>query len=61
MSATTVHADRPRQRGDGLRALLYLAPGMSGFVLFIVLPLLASLVISFYSWSLTSDPEAVGR
>ena len=60
MSATTVHADRPRQRGDGLRALLYLAPGMSGFVLFIVLPLLASLVISFYSWSLTSDPEAVG-
>ena len=40
------------RRGDGLRALVYLSPGMMGFLLFIVLPLIASLVISFYDWSI---------
>ena len=39
------------RRGDGLRALVYLSPGMTGFLLFIVLPLIASLAISFFDWS----------
>ena len=37
-----------KRRSDLIPALGYLAPGMSGFLLFIVAPLLASLVISLY-------------
>ncbi|CAM2809808.1 carbohydrate ABC transporter permease [Actinomyces slackii] len=59
MSAAT-GAPAPRRRHEGLRTLCYLAPGMSGFALFIALPLAASLVISFYSWSLAGEPTAVG-
>ena len=47
-------------RGDGLRALVYLAPGMTGFLLFIILPLIASLVISFFDWSLFGGGRFVG-
>ena len=48
------------KRGDGVRALVYLAPGMTGFLLFIVLPLIASLVISFFDWSLFGGGRFVG-
>ena len=48
------------RRGDGLRALVYLSPGMAGFVLFIVLPLIASLVISFFDWSIFGGGRFVG-
>ena len=48
------------RRGDGLRALIYLTPGMTGFLLFIVLPLIASLVISFFEWSLYGGGRFVG-
>lgn len=46
--------------GDGLKAAIYLAPGMLGFLFFIVIPLIASLVISFFSWSLHGGAEFVG-
>ena len=48
------------RRGDGLRALVYLSPGMMGFLLFIVLPLIASLVISFYDWSIFGGGRFIG-
>ena len=48
------------RRGDGLRALIYLTPGMTGFLLFIVLPLIASLVIAFFEWSLYGGGRFVG-
>ena len=48
------------KRGDGVRALVYLAPGMTGFLLFIVLPLIASLAISFFDWSLFGGGRFVG-
>ena len=48
------------RRGDGVRALIYLAPGMTGFLLFIVLPLIASLVISFFDWSLFGGGRFIG-
>lgn len=50
----------PANRHQGLKAILYLSPGMLGFLFFIVLPLLASLVISFFNWSLYGSPEFVG-
>jgi len=48
------------RRGDGLRALVYLSPGMTGFLLFIVLPLIASLVISFFDWSIFGGGRFIG-
>lgn len=51
---------RGRGRGSGWPAALYLGPGMLGFAIFIVVPLLASLVISFFDWPLFGTPEFVG-
>jgi multiple sugar transport system permease protein len=52
--------ERSRGRGQGRLAALYLAPGMLGFLLFIIIPLVASLAISFYKWPLFGEPEFVG-
>lgn len=43
-----------------LLALLHLTPGMAGFFIFIVVPLIASLVISLYNWPLYGEREFVG-
>ena len=43
-----------------LRIFAYLAPGMTGFLIFIVIPLIASLSISLFSWSLLGTSEFVG-
>ena len=45
--------------GDGRLALKYLAPGMTGFVIFIAVPLLASLAISLFRWPLFGAPQFV--
>lgn len=50
----------PGRRRGGALAALYLSPGMLGFAVFIVVPLLVSLVISFYDWPLFGTPEFVG-
>ena len=55
---TNISADT--RTGDGLKAAIYLGPGMLGFLFFIVIPLIASLVISFFSWSLHGGAEFVG-
>lgn len=49
-----------KHRSDGLAATAFLAPGMLGFVGFIVLPLLGSLFISLFSWPLFGTPRFVG-
>ncbi|WP_233120756.1 carbohydrate ABC transporter permease [Tessaracoccus sp. ZS01] len=43
-----------------LLAFLHLTPGMAGFFIFIVVPLIASLVISLYNWPLYGEREFVG-
>lgn len=53
-------ATRSGRWGDPARAAIYLAPGMLGFVCFIIVPLVASLVISFFSWSLFGGATFVG-
>lgn len=45
---------------DGRLAMGYLAPGMTGFVIFIVVPLAASVVISLFDWPLFGTPEFIG-
>ncbi|MFE4948975.1 carbohydrate ABC transporter permease [Leifsonia sp. NPDC056665] len=58
------HPSPPRgpkkRKGDGLTALAYLWPGLAGFTFFIVVPLLGSLVISFFEWPLFGTPTFVG-
>ncbi|MBB6333517.1 multiple sugar transport system permease protein [Schaalia hyovaginalis] len=52
---------RPRRRhGDGLKAAVYLAPGMLGFLCFIIVPLIASAIISLFDWSLFGGADFVG-
>ncbi|GAA1246396.1 sugar ABC transporter permease [Pseudonocardia aurantiaca] len=53
-------ASRPRRRGDGRAAALFLAPGLLGFTAFIVVPLVGSAVISLFNWPLFGTPEFVG-
>jgi multiple sugar transport system permease protein len=49
-----------RRRGDGLVALAYLWPGLAGFLCFIVVPLVGSLVISMFEWPLFGAPTFIG-
>jgi multiple sugar transport system permease protein len=49
-----------KKKGDGLTALAYLAPGFTGFVFFIVVPLIGSLVISLFEWPLFGSPTFIG-
>jgi len=51
---------RRRRRDDRGAAWVFLAPGMLGFGLFIVLPLVGSLVISFFQWPLFGTPRFIG-
>ncbi|WP_169193898.1 sugar ABC transporter permease [Devosia sp. MC1541] len=41
-------------------ALFFLLPGLIGMILFLVLPILASVVLSFTNWKLLGTPEFVG-
>ena len=58
-TVTEDHRSHERLR-DRLRIFAYLAPGMTGFLIFIVVPLIASLTISLFSWSLLGTSEFVG-
>ncbi len=45
-----------RRRTDGRAAAFFLLPSISGFLLFTVVPVIASLVLSFYEWPLIGKP-----
>ena len=49
-----------RKRGDGLAAFGFLFPNIAGFSVFTLIPLAASLVMSFYHWSLIGEIEFAG-
>src|SRR5947208_1801990 len=51
---------RSRRRGDGPAALGFLSPNLAGFLVFTILPIVASLVLSFYEWPLIGVPEFTG-
>lgn len=50
----------PASGGDGRLALRYLAPGKTGLLIFIAVPLVMSLVISFFRWPLYGTPDFLG-
>src|SRR5947209_13373188 len=51
---------RRRKWRDIVGAYLFLTPNMLGFLVFILFPLIASFVISFFDWSLLTPPTFLG-
>ncbi len=49
-----------RRRQDARAAIWFLLPSLSGLVLFLVVPLVASFVLSFTNWQLLAPPRFVG-
>lgn len=64
MSRRKAAGDNPRrpsfQRTETRTAYMFLAPNIIGFLLFSLLPVGATLVISLLNWDLIRDPEFVG-
>ncbi len=48
---------RPDQQWE---AYLFLLPSFAGFLVFVAIPVLASLLLSFFDWNLLSPPSFVG-
>jgi len=48
---------RADQQSEGY---LFLLPSLIGFILFVILPIIASLILSFYKWDLLTPAEFVG-
>jgi multiple sugar transport system permease protein len=65
-TAVPVHdVVQPRRRNrtktvDAITASVFLAPGMIAFLLFVIVPAIGGLALSFFSWDLFSDPVFVG-
>src|SRR3979411_3332023 len=45
---------------EELLAYLFILPSLLGFIIFLVVPMFASLGLSFYDWELLSPPAFVG-
>lgn len=48
------------RREDLIAVAIFLAPNLLGFLIFIGIPTIASLIISLYDWSLVGEPSFVG-
>ncbi|MEU6183449.1 carbohydrate ABC transporter permease [Streptomyces coeruleorubidus] len=58
----TKHAPRPsaRDRGTRLLATLFLAPTIVGIVVFTVVPIVGSVVLSLFHWNVIDSPRFAG-
>ena len=54
------HRVSPLKRSERRWALFFLFPSLAGFLAFTLLPVAASLVLSFVKWNLISTPEFIG-
>jgi multiple sugar transport system permease protein len=61
-SVTAVGAPltRRRQHSDGRVAFLFLLPNVAGFLLFILVPILATFGLSLFNWPLIRPPTFIG-
>ena len=48
------------RRREFVAALLFMAPNLIGFIVFVAGPMVASLVISFFEWTMVGDPSFTG-
>lgn len=55
-----VAAPKPRISRETLVAWVFISPWVIGFVVFLLGPLIASLVLSFYRWDLIGSPRFIG-
>src|SRR3981189_1636959 len=56
-------ARRPRfslAQQEELLAYLFILPSLLGFIIFLVVPMIASLGISFYDWEVVTPPQFAG-
>ncbi len=60
MREAIVTVKKKRRSGDGLTAFFFLLPNIVGFFMFTAIPVLASLLISFYDWPIIGDMKFVG-
>lgn len=51
---------RRRSRSDGAVAWIFLAPGLTVFTIFVIIPVLGGLGLSFFDWRLFDTPTFVG-
>jgi ABC-type sugar transport system permease subunit len=51
---------RPGKRVDAFTAAAFLTPGMLAFALFVIIPALGGLVLTFFQWDLFGAPQWVG-
>lgn len=51
---------RHAQRVDALTAAVFLTPGMIGFLVFVIIPVLGGLALTFFQWDMFSTPKWVG-
>lgn len=49
-----------KEKSDGLAFFVFASPWIIGFIFLTVIPMLASLVISFTKWDILSNPEWIG-
>lgn len=49
-----------KRQGEGLLALVLLAPTVVGLGLFVVLPIIASVLLAFFQWDIITSPQFVG-
>jgi multiple sugar transport system permease protein len=59
-AAASTRSRRRGFRSEGRAAFWFLLPSLLGFLAFLLLPLLASLALSFTNWQLLSQPKFVG-
>ena len=51
--------DRPWNPNQQSEAYAFLGPSLIGFALFVLIPIVGSLILSFFNWDLLTDPEFV--
>jgi multiple sugar transport system permease protein len=58
--AVTRKRQNRMERGEGRTAFFFLLPSLIGVTLFLVVPIIASVVLSFTNWKLLGQPQFVG-
>jgi multiple sugar transport system permease protein len=48
---------RPQQQSE---AYFFLLPSLIGFVLFVIIPIIGSFILSFFEWNLLTPPQFIG-
>ena len=57
---TAPSAGRRSKRVDAITATAFVTPALIGFILFVIIPALGGLALSFFQWDLFSPPQFVG-